>query len=67
VSKKKIYSFSIQVKVESQLSRDILHALAMSGWNAFGIYELVKQEIATEKRLRKAMPKDMYDVFIPIK
>lgn len=48
--KKKIYSYSLRDKVESQLSRDILNALAMSGWNAIGIYELVKQEIENEKR-----------------
>lgn len=51
--KKKIYSYTLRDKVESQLSRDILHALAMSGWNAIGIYELVKQEIENEKRSLK--------------
>lgn len=52
-TKKKIYSYALRDKVESQLSRDILHALSMSGWNAMGIYELVKQELANEKRALK--------------
>lgn len=51
--KNTIYSYALCDKVESQLPPDILHALCMYGWNALGIYELVKQEIANEKRALK--------------
>lgn len=51
--KNTIYSYALRDKVESQLPPDILHALCMCGWNALGIYELVKQEIANEKRALK--------------
>lgn len=55
--KNKLYSFPLGAKIEAQLPKNVLTALHMSGWNAFGIYELVKKEIAAEKRtLRKTVP-----------
>ena len=51
--KKQLYSFPLGAKIEAQLPKNVLIALHMSGWNAFGIYELVKKEISKEKRALK--------------
>jgi hypothetical protein len=50
--RKQLYSFPLGAKIEAQLPEKVLIALKMSGWNAFGIYEMVKKEIAAEKRNR---------------
>lgn len=54
---KQLYSFPLGAKIEAQLPEKVLIALHMSGWNAFGVYELVKRGIAAEKRALKARKK----------
>jgi hypothetical protein len=42
---KKIYSYNLVSKIEAKIPKSILQALGKEGWNALGIYELVKKEI----------------------
>lgn len=44
------YSHDLKARVESQIPRSILEAMSREGWNAFGIYELVKRLRAQERR-----------------
>jgi hypothetical protein len=50
---RKIYSYSLAALVESQIPAPIREAMNKLGWNAFGIYELVRDEIRIEKRRLK--------------
>lgn len=43
MSKKHIYSFALYDWVKEQLPKEIIQAMHDTGWNAFGIYELVKE------------------------
>ena len=44
------YSHELNSKVETQIPDSILNAMTVEGWNAFGIYELVKRLRAKEQR-----------------
>lgn len=46
---RKIYSNKLEQAIVSQIPREILEALSSKGWNVFGIYELVQEEIKREK------------------
>lgn len=43
MSKKQIYSFELYDWIKEQLPKEIIQAMYDTGWNAFGIYELVKE------------------------
>lgn len=47
---KKIYSREAEREIERQIPPSILEAMSTKGWNAFGIYELVKEELAADKK-----------------
>jgi hypothetical protein len=47
------YSYNVAGLVESRIPPSILEAMAKLGWNAFGIYEVVVEEIARERRQLK--------------
>lgn len=47
---KTIYSYSLEREIERQIPPSIIEAMNNKGWNAFGIYELVKEEIKKEKK-----------------
>lgn len=49
-----LYSYALQDAVERQLPKSVLDALANCGWNAIGVYELVKFALAAEKRANRA-------------
>lgn len=49
---KKLYTYDLNDRVNEQLPKCVRDAMNNSGWNALGIYELVKDEI--EKGKRKA-------------
>jgi len=46
----KIYSWTVSDKIDAQIPPEIIQAMSSKGWNAFGIYELVKEELQKEKR-----------------
>jgi peptide chain release factor 1 len=48
--KNKIYSYKLEDAIIAQIPKEILDALASKGWNVFGIYELVQEEIKKEKK-----------------
>ena len=52
------YSYPVRDAIESQLPKSIKEAMAMSGWDALGVYELVKFALAAEKRAAR-QPKSM--------
>lgn len=51
---KKVYSFQLQENIEARIPKSILDAVRREGWNFFGIYEVVKEEIKKEKKQAKA-------------
>lgn len=52
-----IYSYEVDALVRARLPKIILDAMENKGWNAFGIYEVVKDELRLERiRLRKYAP-----------
>lgn len=53
---KTIYSYRAQDAINAELPELVKRAMELSGWNAFGVYELVKEELRKEKaRIRKEM------------
>ncbi len=50
--KKKIYSWDLDGWVKSQLPQAIKDAMNRTGWNTFGIYEMVKEGLALERKGR---------------
>lgn len=50
MKKRKIYSREVEKRIEEQIPKEILEALSSQGWNALGIYELVKKEIELERK-----------------
>ena len=50
MGKKQIYSFELLDWVKNQLPDEIVKAIRDTGWNVFGIYELVKEGLSLEKR-----------------
>jgi hypothetical protein len=52
----KKYTYSVMRTIETQVPDDILGALSRNGWNVFGIYELVRRELDSERRLTPAAP-----------
>lgn len=51
--KKKIYSYYVQDKIKARIPPIILAELSNQGWNAMGIYEVVKEELEKEKKDEK--------------
>jgi hypothetical protein len=51
--KEKMYSCELSDIVEAKLPKPIRDAMKQTGWNAFGIYELVRRELAEEKKRTK--------------
>lgn|SRR3990167_6156175 len=51
--KRTVYSHALLETVESKVPRPIIDRMNAHGWNVFGIYELVKREIQTEKMVAK--------------
>ena len=47
---KKIYSFEIYDWVQERLPPEIRQVLHDTGWNSFGIYELIKAGLSLERR-----------------
>ena len=53
--RKQIYTFSLQDRVDAELPQKVKDAMNICGWNAFGIYELVRDELKREKQeIKKA-------------
>lgn len=50
MKKKKIYSREVEKEIERQIPSLLIEAMDHKGWNVFGIYELVKEELAKEKK-----------------
>lgn len=51
---KTVYNYRSQEAIDAQLPMDVKEAMHLNGWNAFGVYELVKEELRKEKaRIRK--------------
>lgn len=48
--RKKLYSMQLTRWVDSQIPGEIIRSMINNGWNAFGIYELVKQGIRLEQK-----------------
>ena len=48
--KTQIYSFELYDWVKERLPKKIIQAMHKTGWNSFGIYELVKEGISLERK-----------------
>lgn len=51
-TKNKIYSWTLQEKVNARIPEQIREAAANKGWNVFGIFEVVREELRKERRSR---------------
>lgn len=47
------YSNEISDKINAQIPQEIITAMTNKGWNALGIYELVKKELKNEKEMKR--------------
>jgi len=52
--KRKVYSYTLHEKVQSELPERIKEAMNICGWNAFGIHDMVAEAIKQEKKETKA-------------
>jgi hypothetical protein len=52
-AKRQFYSHELNRKVHLRVPGDIVTMMAMHGWNAFGIYEVVREEMARERIEKK--------------
>ena len=54
----KRYSYALTAWLMNRVPADISRSLTRNGWNVFGVYELVKEGIALEKKgkLSKGKP-----------
>ena len=50
MSKNQIYSFELYDWVKEQLPKEIIQAMHDTGWNPFGIYELVKEGLSLKPK-----------------
>lgn len=50
--KQKIYSHVVNDAVEARIPPSIIATMSRVGWNVFGLYEVVQDEIRKEKRNR---------------
>lgn len=50
MKKKKIYSWDLLYWIDDNLPDEIKEAMNKVGWNALGVYELVKEGIVLEKK-----------------
>ena len=51
--KKIIYSYEVEALIEEKIPHSILEAMRYQGWNVFGIYETVQEELKKEKKRKK--------------
>ena len=51
--KKRLYSWEMMRAVESRIPPSVLQAMWAVGWNAFGVYEVVEEEIKREKKNKR--------------
>jgi hypothetical protein len=49
------YSHDLAAAVEARIPPSIREAMARVGWNAFGVYEVVEEEIKKEKKAKKGI------------
>jgi hypothetical protein len=54
VSKREFFSHQLNRAVHARIPGDIVTMMALHGWNAFGIYEVVQEEKKREKEKRRA-------------
>lgn len=53
-----VYTYDLQNNIEKKIPKSILNALSEQGWNVFGIYETVQEEIKKiNAPKKKAKPK----------
>lgn len=43
------YSYELAAAVEAAIPASVVAAMAAAGWNAFGVYEVVRDKIDAEK------------------
>lgn len=53
---KTVYTYAARDAVESQLPKAVKDAMAACGWDALGVYELVKFTLREEKRIARRSP-----------
>lgn len=58
---KQIYTFGLRDSVEKQLPDKVKDAMRICGWDALGVYELVRDELKIEKREAKKLDKTKED------
>lgn len=44
-------SYETGRRIEAQLPPEVVAALSHHGWNALGVYDLVRRELAAERRM----------------
>jgi len=49
----RIYSYAVNDAVIARIPPSIIEAMARVGWNPFGVYEVVDEELKKEKREQK--------------
>jgi len=52
-SKKKVYSYEVQDAILARIPPSIIKAMSNVGWNIFGFYEVMEEELKKEKKAKK--------------
>lgn len=47
------YSHELTRRIEAKIPSEILEEMKKHGWNVYGIYELVKEELNAEAKIQK--------------
>lgn len=53
---KRVYSWDVHARIDEKIPESIRLAMAHQGWNAFGVFELVEEELKAEKKRLKEQP-----------
>lgn len=48
--RKQIYSYALRDRVEAQLPQKVKDAMDICGWDALGVYEIVRDEIKRDRQ-----------------
>jgi hypothetical protein len=59
MTKNKKYPYEVAREVDKIIPKPISEAMNKLGWNAFGIYEIVKATISKNKKINQSRTKQM--------
>lgn len=56
---RKPYTYAVNDAIEAQIPAEIRKVMSMHGWNALGVYELVRRELDKERKAKRSVsPQD---------